>query len=105
MLTLSRILPNILPYHAHLMYALVHRPAPILSSSIFRPSYPLPKLSIEVTNASESSPLLEKVVTPATVDSKVGSPFPMLTKPTYRVDDSVKIFNYDCGLCAPYLFL
>lgn len=29
---------------------------------------------------------------------KLLPPLPMLTTPTFRVDDSVKIFNYDCGL-------
>lgn len=29
---------------------------------------------------------------------KLLPPLPMLTTPTLRVDDSVKIFNYDCGL-------
>lgn len=31
---------------------------------------------------------------------KSSTPLPMLTKPTYRVDISNNIFNYDCGLCV-----
>ncbi|KAK4700290.1 L-gulonolactone oxidase, partial [Phenoliferia sp. Uapishka_3] len=99
-LTLSRTFPNILPYHAQLMYALVHRPASIFSSSIFRPVYPLPKLSIERSNTSERTPLLpgEKVkVVELASTPKSERPFPMVTTPTLRVDWSFNIFNYDCG--------
>lgn len=92
-LALTRYFPNLLPYHAHLMWALVHRPAPIEWSKVFRPVFPASSASIEgertKLGAAMKDAMGEKESTP---------PLPILTKPTYRVDISNNIFNYDCGL-------
>ncbi|KAK4051506.1 D-arabinono-1,4-lactone oxidase [Microbotryomycetes sp. JL221] len=130
-LTLSRLLPNILPYHAHVMYLLVHRPAPVQFLDLFRPTWPQLHASTLSAKASPFDALKNKIVKdkrltkqelqslptaplptpPATpldseeeesnAETKVGSfdvnDLPLLTKPTYRVDLSNHVFNYDCG--------
>lgn len=106
------------------MYALVHRPAPIIWSNIFRPIFPQLFNTIRNKEAAllplhgvreekiEEIILDEKVDTtlptpPLSPGASVTSlalstvstipPLPMLTTPTYRVDLSNNIFNYDCG--------
>ncbi|GAA5911912.1 D-arabinono-1,4-lactone oxidase [Sporobolomyces salmoneus] len=151
-LFLSRTFPSILPYHAHLMWNLVHQPGPLRLSELFgRIEWPQPRL--QLTEKDESTPLLtipttetkNRVLakppsdiltppqTPPTLSptssdtvierssSPLGSvtselelpeaasapieenedttlPWPILEdEPTYRVDTSIGIFNYDCG--------
>jgi hypothetical protein len=95
------------------MWALVHRPAPFSLASLLSPVWPQLK-QLEAPPAKKQLPptarppldLLSPPLTPAiSPQSSVADlralstePLPMLTKPTYRVDTSTNIFNYDCGL-------
>ncbi|KAM0786207.1 hypothetical protein ACM66B_007011 [Microbotryomycetes sp. NB124-2] len=115
-LTVSRLLPNILPYHAHVMYLLVHRPAPVQFLDLFRPTWPQLQASSPFDNLkqrSRSNKVAEKLPdaplpTPPVSEtasetdlveesSTLTTRLPLLTEPTYRVDLSNHVFNYDCG--------
>ncbi|GAA5889432.1 hypothetical protein JCM16303_005561 [Sporobolomyces ruberrimus] len=162
-LFLSRTFPSILPYHAHLMWNLVHQPGPLRLSELFgRIEWPQPRIQLKPrqneqeqtekvplltvptvgtknrvlasppsdvltppqtpptlsptsssTDASEikrsPSPLSAESVTsdlelPEAASSSLvenersALPWPILEdEPTYRVDTSIGIFNYDCG--------
>ncbi|SCZ94672.1 BZ3500_MvSof-1268-A1-R1_Chr12-3g04036 [Microbotryum saponariae] len=112
-LAIARFFPNILPYHAHVMWALVHRPAPLRIADLLRPVWPTVASSHETTatrptiilDEKESShPTVEVTPLPSPplsdaegVTLQENIPLPLLTTPTYRVASSVDVFNYDCG--------
>lgn len=95
------------------MWALVHRPAPFSLATLLSPVWPQLK-QLEASAAKKQLPatgrppldLLSPPLTPSiSPQSSVtdlrtlpAEPLPMLTNPTYRVDSSTNIFNYDCGL-------
>lgn len=97
-LYIARIFPNVLPYHSQIMYALVHRPASFFSSRLFLAGgwrFPV-EGALKLTGSEEERDLERK--------GERKGPIPMLVEPTYRVDQSHKVFNYDCGLyVAPKL--
>jgi len=133
--------PRILPYHAHFMWAVLERPAPIASAGFWAPRFATLKAAADVHRAGGSSAILGTLpsvevlgesgrsVAPVTMAAGGGAgltvprladlagftppltpepseggkedkprPFPMLVAPTYKVDHSNNIFNYDCGL-------
>ncbi|KAK4049968.1 D-arabinono-1,4-lactone oxidase [Microbotryomycetes sp. JL201] len=121
-LTLSRMVPKILPYHANVMYLLVHRPAPFTFLDLFRPTWPqlqsrspfdnlrqhqrqqrgliktdkaaaLPDAPLPTPPVSETASETDLTEPSSTLTSRL----PLLTEPTYRVDLSNHVFNYDCG--------
>ncbi|SCV73241.1 BQ2448_7166 [Microbotryum intermedium] len=112
-LAVARYFPNILPYHAHVMWALVHRPAPLRIADLLRPVWPAVTSTHETTSTRSSITSDEKELSLPTVEfaplpspplsdaekaPQVESiPLPILTTPTYRVASSVDVFNYDCG--------
>lgn len=95
------------------MWALVHRPAPFSLNDLLHPSWPQPKrlgappTRQPATTRSQqlaTTGLLSPPLTPpshsptsSSTDLKTAEPLPLLTTPTYRVDLSDRIFNYDCG--------
>jgi hypothetical protein len=105
------------------MWALVHRPATLATADLFNPVWPTAKPPIEADANTRPAPvetkndprllavpsdILSPPLTPSiSPDSSISDlrsldatlpPLPMLTSPTYRVDISDRIFNYDCGL-------
>ncbi|SGY55537.1 BQ5605_C006g04042 [Microbotryum silenes-dioicae] len=112
-LAIARFFPNILPYHANVMWALVHRPAPLRIADLLRPVWPTVASSYETTTTRPTFILDEKESSHPTVEvAPLPSPplsdagevpltknilLPLLTTPTYRVASSVEVFNYDCG--------
>lgn len=165
-LFVSRTFPSILPYHAHVMWNLVHQPGPLRWTELFgRIQWPRPRSTAAAalsrreedtttelltvpsvdtkrkvlanppsdvitppptppTPASpptttttttprirerspsplSSSSSVSDLELPTVVSSRVDQervpsvPWPILeSEPTYRVDSSVGIFNYDCG--------
>ncbi|KAI5477448.1 hypothetical protein MNV49_006360 [Pseudohyphozyma bogoriensis] len=103
-LSVARIFPNILPYHAHLMYALVHRPASIDWYKLLRPVFP--KTSVKRVTFVEEGTEGKKEVPVIVVSEeekeimgygKDGKSWKQRTESTWKVDLSENIFNYDCG--------
>lgn len=95
------------------MWALVHRPAPFSLATLLSPVWPqlkeleasLTKRQLPVTGRPPLdliSPPLTPAISPQSSVTDLRAlptgPLPKLTKPTYRVDISTNIFNYDCGL-------
>lgn len=91
------------------MWALVHRPAPFSVTDFFsglsRMGLGFGWLGrglfngrVRLTRRGDSEEDLgsrfEELMTPVVEER----PLPMTTKPTIRVDSSVNVFNYDCGL-------
>lgn len=135
--------PRLLPYHAHFMWTVLERPAPIASAGFWSPQFAKVKAAADeargsarlgrvpavevagesgrgVARAPEGGEEGERGLTvprlaalagitpPLTPEPSEGGkedeleaaprPFPMLVAPTYKVDTSENIFNYDCGL-------
>lgn len=95
------------------MWALVHRPAPFSLADLLRPRWPQLKQAATASTLPAPTPrqqllpgdLLSPPLTPsisprssvADLKDLLAEPLPLLTTPTYRVDISNNIFNYDCG--------
>lgn len=144
-LSIARVFPRLLPYHAHFMWTVLERPAPIATAGFWSPQFAKLKAAaderravkgeagstrlgavpaVEVAGQTGRSvaeaatggqgltvPRLAEVagftppLTPEPSDggkedlvAPEAKPFPMLVAPTYKVDTSENIFNYDCGL-------
>lgn len=147
-LSVARVFPRLLPYHAHFMWTVLERPAPIASAGFWSPQFAKIKAAAEEGRGVEGStrlglgavPAVEVagesgrsvarprgdeeaverglsvprvaelvgITPPLTPEPSEGGkeeedpteglkPFPMLVAPTYKVDTSENIFNYDCG--------
>ncbi|KAM0750129.1 L-gulonolactone/D-arabinono-1,4-lactone oxidase [Meredithblackwellia eburnea MCA 4105] len=118
-LTLSRLLPNILPYHAQFMYHSVHRPGAGLRGiweavkGIVWMRFPKKSGEVEVKTAKvvvvkDEGEGKTAITTLAPSDEATssqnvanvagaGKKFKWLQEPLTKVDWSVNIFNYDCG--------
>lgn len=109
-LAVSRFFPSVLPYHANLMYALVHRPAPVKTSTWWRSPFTVPLLANCKSRGQDiapgsDSPTLESLPSSDELDEPAKrAPLPFLTAPTTRVDDSVAVFNYDVDTFRQYTY-